>query len=785
MNAKRIMRTLLSLVLVFCMVSGFLMVPVHAEGKTTFNYVSLGASNTNGYGMRGYITEEELALLLSGQVSKDDVNVYGYERKPEGAYPDLIRDYYENSGYDVNINQLAISSMRVEELRILLDDSYMGDDYSSWRFTGSDGWFLSAEPGGIKALRAAYKDRIKNADLITVDIGWNNFGVYVCNQLVDYMSNGRYKWTTELADIFDTQAEIAAAEEAKKVIGAYIKQNVGEGDMADALTDIFAYSILGYIHNFDIVMEKIYELNSEADVVVLGIQNLLHGVVVELNGTTIPLGDLFGNFVNMANYYASSCSPFQSQYQYVKAGGNDEHVTIFLDYMTNYQNGTAKDLDQNVKDCFDYYDDSLGIQTRVDYIAAEMVKQVVATEIGEDKLDFVLGFLECDNWNEVVALGKAGKLPSIMGKDFQAMFNSKYWPALYAAYDTLAVLVKEIANYASVDANGLLSGTLDIKAVENTLKNALEAEVQNNAITAANGEGYTVDLETLLPDAGTKIVAAMYIRYYMGNSFFSHPNDVGHAEIKNAVIGVLNNPAGEMDQALSDYLKESVQAIHELLCGAAGHGNLSAGEPTWAEDYSSCSVIFACADCGAGGETITDSTITSETTKAATCDAAGEIVYTADFSESDKVEPVTKTVTVDALGHKEVTVEGHDATCTEDGLTDGVKCERCGTVLTEQETIPAGHNWVKGEETAEGVTYTCTKCGETRTGLPGDANDDGNVTLVDAQTIMKNIVDGKVDGMNLVVCDMYQDGKIDLRDVQAILQYSVGLITELPFVPAA
>ena len=304
MKKTRIVKSLLSLVLVLCLVASYVMIPASAEGTDTFNYVSLGASNTNGYGMRGYITEEELALLLdqSSGVSKDDVNVYGYERTPEGAYPDLIRDYYAQIYDNVNVHQLGISSMRVEELRILLDDSYMGDDYSSWRFTGSKGWFKSAEKGGIPALRAAYQENIANADLITVDIGWNNFGVYVCNQLVDYLSTGKYKWTADISSIFDTEAEKQAAQEAKAIIGSYIKNYVGEGNMANALTDIFAYSILGYIHNFDIVMEKIYELNPDAQVVVLGIQNLMHGVNVEIGGQELPLGDIYGNFVNMANY---------------------------------------------------------------------------------------------------------------------------------------------------------------------------------------------------------------------------------------------------------------------------------------------------------------------------------------------------------------------------------------------------------------------------------------------------------------------------------------------------
>ena len=57
-------------------------------------------------------------------------------------------------------------------------------------------------------------------------------------------------------------------------------------------------------------------------------------------------------------------------------------------------------------------------------------------------------------------------------------------------------------------------------------------------------------------------------------------------------------------------------------------------------------------------------------------------------------------------------------TCTKTGLTEGLKCSVCGTVLVEQEVVPmTAHNYV-GEETKkptceqEGeMTYTCTACG--------------------------------------------------------------------------
>ncbi|MBO5371545.1 MAG: leucine-rich repeat protein [Lachnospiraceae bacterium] len=65
--------------------------------------------------------------------------------------------------------------------------------------------------------------------------------------------------------------------------------------------------------------------------------------------------------------------------------------------------------------------------------------------------------------------------------------------------------------------------------------------------------------------------------------------------------------------------------------------------------------------------------------------------------------------------HTEAVVTGKAATCTEDGLTDGIVCETCGEVIKEQTKIEAiGHDWdagviTKQPTTAENgvMTYTC------------------------------------------------------------------------------
>ncbi len=375
-----------------------------------FNYVSLGASNTNGYGLRGYISDEDISAVLNGEKSRDDVNAYGYQKMPKGSYPDLIRDHLVNEygEENVTVDQLAISSMRVEELRVLLDSTYDGDNYTSWRFTGENGWFLSADEGGLEALRSTHREKISNADLITVDIGWNNFGVYISNQLINYLTEGTYMWSADVTTIFDTDAEGDAALDARDIIRGYIETNMGEGEISEVLTDVFAYSIIGYIHNFDIVMEKIYGLNPDADVVVIGIQNLLHGLTIAVGDEQIPIGDLFGNFVDMANYYTSSCSPYHDKYLYVKAG-TDGHVTTFLDQVKDYD-GDVENLDINIKDCFDYYDGSIHIQPMIDQEAATLLY---------DEYGFLLARAGYENGEDAVRDGKAGKMNPIMIGDLR------------------------------------------------------------------------------------------------------------------------------------------------------------------------------------------------------------------------------------------------------------------------------------------------------------------------------------------------------------------------------
>lgn len=98
--------------------------------------------------------------------------------------------------------------------------------------------------------------------------------------------------------------------------------------------------------------------------------------------------------------------------------------------------------------------------------------------------------------------------------------------------------------------------------------------------------------------------------------------------------------------------------------------------------------------------------IESDSEKPATCTEAGHSagVYCSAGCGYDKrrVYP--------ANGHTPETLPGEDATCTDDGLTDGTKCSVCGETLVAQEVISAnGHSWGEWEVTTHA---TCTQAGE-------------------------------------------------------------------------
>ncbi len=105
----------------------------------------------------------------------------------------------------------------------------------------------------------------------------------------------------------------------------------------------------------------------------------------------------------------------------------------------------------------------------------------------------------------------------------------------------------------------------------------------------------------------------------------------------------------------------------------------------------------------------TEGTPVTENEVAADCNNAGSY-DTVVYCTVCKVELSRTTTTVDSLGHTEVEIPAVAPTCTETGLTAGVKCSVCGEVIKEQTEVDAlGHTEVE----IPAVAPTCTVAGLT------------------------------------------------------------------------
>ena len=148
-------------------------------------------------------------------------------------------------------------------------------------------------------------------------------------------------------------------------------------------------------------------------------------------------------------------------------------------------------------------------------------------------------------------------------------------------------------------------------------------------------------------------------------------------------------------------------------------------EHVWVD--ATCTAPKTCSVCGATeGEALghteeivagTNATCTENgLTEGKKCSVCGETLVAQDAIPAEGHKDENKDFACDICStdlctdHAEEAITGKPATCTESGLTEGKKCSICGDIIVAQEVIPAtGH----AEETLAGKAATCTEAGLT------------------------------------------------------------------------
>ena len=278
---KTLKRVLAAVMALAIMVSCFSVAASAATASTVKHYktyVNLGDSIASGFGLPDDTLVPKTAVPYS----------YG----SEVAYAVQATYYYA----------YAQRGFRTAEIRALLDDSYTGDDLtdSQEMLDATANYTTSAS---LAKQSSGYKKAVKKADLITLDVGFNDMWIplqHFVNQLTG------------------------------NTISAVVTFPILTAETVNAWT-------LEFMTNYSAIVEKLVELNPNADIVLVGSYNPCD----TWNLMGLPYGKLLGPIYDLMNTYKQSIASKYDNVTYVdvsdvevgtqnldlSAGGFEPHPT--------------------------------------------------------------------------------------------------------------------------------------------------------------------------------------------------------------------------------------------------------------------------------------------------------------------------------------------------------------------------------------------------------------------------------------------------------------------------
>ncbi len=370
----------------------------------TVEYVVIGSYDAAGVGISGY-----------------DASSFGTAKLADGSYADVLKKKLEAAGKAVNVTQISIEGMRAEELRYILDTKYEGDSYTAAEFLGENGAF--ADLGGVSAVREKYINAIKSAELITLDVGFDNFATYAFS----YIFESKYDADFTIFDDGMQKSVNEIKSRFEEVLGGYVKDtNSPEiGEFLNRAINGFAYALVGYCHNFDKALGEIYALNPDVTVAVTDIRNPVVGLTARMEGLNFPMSlDLiYGIIIDLANVYMATLTDYKDIFNFAYLGSGGMNQSEIENYNGNPATISA-DLAARL-DAFSGIDMSaLSSEARLSVRDTMMTLLHLAFENG--KLDLTSAAAGTGSFNKIYSLIEASKNPAFnleASADYKALIN--------------------------------------------------------------------------------------------------------------------------------------------------------------------------------------------------------------------------------------------------------------------------------------------------------------------------------------------------------------------------
>ena len=285
--------------------------------KPELNYVAIGSSTANGYGLDGY-KHENSGIRYTNTGEPQEVKA-SYPRKFEALL---------GGKYEVNFTNLCPEGLRTNELRALLnysversDDYYHKNSGDVFLASHTDIYFHSAfNKTTTKEVSDYFKESIREADIITLDACENNFGSYLAQRIQNIATNNNsLNQTIEDIDEIPDNVKILVAkakEESLELLATKAPLDEQMNGLLDQIIDALVYCAATCCVNFTVDVQEIYKLKPDVDLIVFGITNPLKNVWIQFNGEDINFGKIAQVYVDAVNMYIKALDPNSNRYKF-------------------------------------------------------------------------------------------------------------------------------------------------------------------------------------------------------------------------------------------------------------------------------------------------------------------------------------------------------------------------------------------------------------------------------------------------------------------------------------
>ena len=524
-------------------------------GKTV-RYVSLGDSMTNGLGLPGY---------KNG----------GYLEVAPDAYPAQVAEHY---GWE--LTQLATSGMRAEDLHYILmygeEGGYPGDPWMEKELLDNGRW------SDVEEVAATFKTAIEQADVITSAVGNANFSVFMTGMINAILSGDDegmdYSFATKENGLAGLDPQITElVMQIHDNVMDYLVEIVPE-EMAQKLGDAVIFTAASYMRNYNRALDRIVELNPDVEIVLYGLFNTASGFEMDIvnNGVTrhLSLADLREMLVQPINTYLAGWGTLKQGrpcYENVKIyyAEAEPVKTLSPTYKEIYKNDESVIRDRFVTDIVETIFPM--VEMKLVDITLDDVKAYEAAV--EDGIPAFLAY-------EQQAEGKAMSVAVYLALE-GAILNSLD-ESVFIDLDELKELSDGTLDEDSF--SGLMSNVtaeLQQLVMENATKKmdeiyaalpeADDATVARIALLYATTESVQAAFEN---DEMTIALLSLYGHTALGSGMSSHPDQIGHDQMTEAVIEAYTGEHTPTDAAIDKVFKtmKMLKTLRDAPDGPGKHG---------------------------------------------------------------------------------------------------------------------------------------------------------------------------------------------------------------------